>query len=82
MSATLNEHPITLRELFDEGLHPPMWGRFSGGELVFAIAVMPDGRARTWTREANEPCDVFAGRVTRDIVESVRGRCVGVGMVA
>lgn len=73
MSA-LTEKPIVLRELADEGLEPPMWGRFNDvNELVFVIGMLPTGRARSWSRELNEPCEIFAGRVTRDIVESVRG---------
>ncbi len=71
----LIESPIVLRELLDEGLHPPMWGRFSGVELIFCVATLSDGRARTWSREADEPSEVFAGRIMRDCVEAARGRC-------
>lgn len=76
--STLTEHAIVLRELRDEGLSPPMWGRFNGVELVFAIAMLPSGRARSWSREANESCEIFSARICRDIVEAVRGQCVGV----
>jgi hypothetical protein len=74
----INESPIVIRELHDEGLRLPMWGRFSGAELIFCVATMPNGQARAWTREPAEPCEVFAGRITRDVIEQVRGECVGV----
>lgn len=72
------EYPIVIRELVDEGLSPPLWGRFSGGELVGAIATLPDGRARTWTREPNESAEIFSARIVRDIIEAARGTCIGV----
>jgi hypothetical protein len=66
----MSESPIRIRELADEGLSPPMWGRFNdASELVYCIATMPNGRARTWSREANEPADIFAARITRDVLE-------------
>lgn len=74
---TLREYPIVLRELVDEGLSPPMWGRFDRGELVYCIAMLPSGRARTWTREPRETCEVFSARVVRDVIEAARGTCVG-----
>lgn len=70
----MSEHPIAMRELLDEGVRLPAWGRFDGAELIFCIVMLPTG-ARSWTREPNEPCEIFSARVTRDIVESVRGRC-------
>jgi hypothetical protein len=77
--STLTEHAIRIRELADEGLSPPSWGRFDdANELTYAIVMLPNGRARTWSREAREPCDVFAGRIVRDVIECVRGTCVGV----
>ncbi len=67
-----------MREITDYGVsHPPAWGRFCGGELIYVIAMLPSGRSRTWSRESNESAEIFAARVTRDIVESVRGECVG-----
>lgn len=73
----LTEHPIVLRELWDEGLRLPAWGRFSNGELVYCCAMLPTGKARSWTREPREACEVFSARIVRDIIESVRGDCVG-----
>jgi hypothetical protein len=75
MSA-LREHPIVIRELIDEGLSPPAWGRFSGnGELIFCIIAMPSGQARGWSREPREDAEIFSARIVRDVIESVRGRC-------
>jgi hypothetical protein len=75
----MREAPIHITELDEEGVHVPAWGRFNhAGELVYVIATLPNGQARTWTREAVESAEIFAGRIIRDIVESVRGQCVGV----
>jgi hypothetical protein len=78
MRNTLTESPIRIREIDDFGVpHPPAWGRFIAGELVYVIATLPNGRAKTWTREPREDAETFGARVTRDIVEQVRGQCVG-----
>jgi hypothetical protein len=53
-------------------------GRFDGAELVHALGVLPNGTARTWSREPNEPANIFAGRIIRDVIEAARGQCVGV----
>lgn len=74
MSA-LVEGPIRMRELLDEGFpHPPAWGRFSGGELIYVIATMPNGRARSWSREVNEPCEIFAARMDATLSKSCAER--------
>jgi hypothetical protein len=41
----LNEHPIILRELLDEGLRLPMRGRFDGVELIYCLGMLPNGQA-------------------------------------
>jgi hypothetical protein len=74
----INESPIVVRELHDEGLRLPMWGRFDGVELVYCLGILPDGRARTWTREPRESAEIFSARIVRDVVEAVRGMCVDV----
>jgi hypothetical protein len=73
----IEESPIVIRELHDEGLRLPMWGRFDGVELIYALGMLPNGRSRTWTREPRETAEIFSARVVRDIVEAVRGQCVG-----
>ncbi|MGD9544334.1 MAG: hypothetical protein AB7F41_04895 [Methylocystis sp.] len=74
MSASY-EAPIRIRELVDEGLHLPTWGRFNGAELIYALCVLPSGQARVWHREPLESAELFSARICRDIIESVRGRC-------
>jgi hypothetical protein len=66
------EHPIVLRELEDVGIRLPLWGRFANSELTYALAIMPDGKARCWCREPRGECaQIFAARVARDICERV-----------
>ncbi len=73
MSA-LTERPIHIREIDDYGIpHPPMFGRFDSVELTFVIATLPSGKARSWSREPRESAEIFAGRIVRDVIESVRG---------
>jgi hypothetical protein len=73
----MREVPIRIAELAEEGIHAPAWGRFVAGELIYAIVTLSDGQARSWSREARESAEVFAARIVRDVVESVRGQCVG-----
>ncbi|MCC3245438.1 hypothetical protein LG047_08905 [Methylocystis sp. WRRC1] len=47
------------------GHHPPMWGRFARGELVYALAV----GGRTWQREPREDAATFEQRIVRDLFE-------------
>ncbi len=70
----LAERRILLREAEDLRVHPPfLWGRFnSAGELVFAIATMADGQARSWSREPGEDAETFALRIVRDLCEAQR----------
>jgi hypothetical protein len=77
----INESPIVIRELHDEGLRLPMWGRFDGVELIYALGMLPDGRSRTWTREPREAAEIFAGRIVRDVIEQARGRTCMDGML-
>lgn len=73
--STLAEHPIRMRELLDEGLRVPMWGRFgANGELVYCIATLDSGKPRTWSREPQEDAETFALRITRDLQEQ---HCTG-----
>lgn len=74
----LREHPIAMRDLIDAGLPTPIWGRFNGAELIFAVATLPTGQPKTWTREPRESAEIFAARVVRDCIEAARGQCVGV----
>ncbi|MBG0800787.1 hypothetical protein IYW40_04670 [Methylocystis sp. H4A] len=75
MNAVVIERQILLREAEDLGVHPPiLWGRFVGPELVYAIGTMPNGRARSWSREPGEAAETFALRIRRDLQEQ---HCTG-----
>lgn len=75
MNAVAIERRIILREAEDLGVHPPLlWGRFAGPELVYCVAMLPTGKARTWTREAQEDAETFGLRITRDLQEQ---HCTG-----
>jgi hypothetical protein len=75
-AAMVTEHPMIIREIQDLGLSLPMWGRFSGAELIYAIGVMADGKARCWSREPAETAEVFGARIARDVAErAFAGQC-------
>jgi hypothetical protein len=71
----MSEAPIVIKELADLGVELPAWGRFAHRELVYALALLPDGRGRAWSREPNESAELFSARVVRDIVERLQIGC-------
>ena len=74
MNAVVIERQILLREAEDIGVHPPLlWGRFSGPELVYAVARWTAAR-RAVGAESREKRRSASGCVLRVIFRNSTAR--------